>query len=70
VRIKGASVTIPQLQLIFGQCLERSIPADDSGSAALLDSVKIYHRILPEEAPEYCSALLAAYREFCRERQM
>jgi uncharacterized metal-binding protein len=69
VTIKGAAVTIPGLQLIFEQCLERSIPADNSGSAALLDVVKIYHRILPEEKEEYRSALLAAYCEFWRERK-
>jgi hypothetical protein len=68
VRINGATVTIPGLQLIFQQCLERSIPADDSGSAALLDIVKIYHRILPEEEPEYRDALLKAYGECSRER--
>jgi hypothetical protein len=33
MRIKGASVAIPGLPLIFGQCLERSIPADDSAFA-------------------------------------
>jgi hypothetical protein len=64
--IKGATVTIPGLQLIFQQCAERSIPADDSGGAALLDAVKIYHRILPEEEQEYYTALMAAYKEFAR----
>jgi hypothetical protein len=69
VTIKGATVTIPGLQLIFEQCLELSVPADNSGGAALLDVVKIYHRILPEEEEEYRNALLAAYREFWRERK-
>jgi hypothetical protein len=68
VVVSGATVTIPGLQLIFQQCLERSIPGDDGGSAALLDTVKIYHRILPEEEPEYRAALLKEYIEFCRER--
>jgi hypothetical protein len=66
--INCETVTIPGLQRIFQQCLERSIPAADSGSEALLDAVKIYHRILPEEEPEYRTALLKAYSEFCRER--
>jgi hypothetical protein len=68
ITIKGETVTIPGLQLIFQQCLERSIPAADSGSKALLDAVKIYQRILPEEEPEYRTALLKAYIEFSRER--
>ncbi len=64
VTIRGVAVAIPGLQLIFQQCFERSIPADESGSAALLDVVKIYHRILPEEEPEYRAALMKAYDEF------
>ena len=69
VILKGATVTIPGLQLIFQQCLERSIPATDSGSKALLDAVKIYHRILSGEEPEYRAELLKAYSEFCREHR-
>jgi hypothetical protein len=62
--IQGAAVTIPGLALIFEQCAERNIPADITGCAALLDTVKIYHCILPEQEVEYRSALLAAYQEF------
>ena len=62
--IMGTAVTIPGLSLIFEQCAERNIPADAAGCAALLETVKIYHRILPEEEGEYRSALLAAYRDF------
>ncbi len=69
VTIKGTTVTIPGLQLIFQQCFERAIPADDSGNAELLDVVKIYHRILPEEEPEYRIALMKAYGGFCQERK-
>jgi|WetSurMetagenome_2_1015567.scaffolds.fasta_scaffold46446_2 hypothetical protein len=67
VVVNDATVTIPGLQLIFQQCLERSIPPDDGGSAALLDTVKIYHRILPQEEAHYRIALLEKYGEFCRE---
>jgi uncharacterized metal-binding protein len=63
VVIQGAAVSIPGLALIFEQCAERKIPAEDSGSAALLEAVKIYHRILPEEEDEYRRALLAAYQD-------
>jgi hypothetical protein len=63
VIIRGAVVAIPGLALIFEQCADRNIPADPSGSAALLEAVKIYHRILPEDEDEYQVALLAAYRD-------
>jgi hypothetical protein len=69
ITIKGKSVTISGLHLIFQQCLDRAISPDDSGSSALLDAVKIYHRILPEEEPSYCSALLSAYYEFCQDKR-
>ncbi len=62
--ILGTAVTIPGLALIFEQCAERNVPADISGCAALLDTVKIYHSILPEHEAEYRNALLAAYQEF------
>jgi uncharacterized metal-binding protein len=62
--IQGATVRIPGLALIFGQCVERKIPADAGGSAALLDAARIYHRILPEAEAGYREALLAAYRDF------
>jgi uncharacterized metal-binding protein len=62
--ILGAAVSIPGLPLIFEQCAERNIPADTSGGAALMEAVKIYHRILPEEEAEYKKALLAAYQAF------
>jgi uncharacterized metal-binding protein len=62
--IQGATVSIPGLPLIFEQCAERNIPADTSGCAALIEAVRVYHRILPEEEAEYRSALLAAYQDF------
>ena len=62
--ILGATVTIPGLTLIFEQCAERDIPADTGGCAALLDAVRIYHRILPEEEAGYRTALVAAYQDF------
>ncbi len=64
VIIHGAAVSIPGLALIFAQCAERGIPADAAGGAAVLEAVKIYHRIMTEEEPEYRNALLAAYQEF------
>ena len=62
--IQGATVGIPGLPLILEQCAERNIPADISGCDALLDAVKIYHRILPEDEAEYRKVLLAAYQDF------
>jgi len=68
VTIGGKTVTIPGLQLIFEQCLKRSVPADESGGKELLDAVQIYHRILPEEEAEYRTVLVSAYRKFREEK--
>lgn len=62
--IQGASVTVSGLALIFEQRVESNIPADSQGCAALLEAVKTYHRILPEEEAEYRRALLEAYQDF------
>ncbi len=64
ITVQNKTVTIAGLPLIFQQCAERGISANDSDSAALLEVVKIYHCVAPEHEPEYRSALLAAYREF------
>ena len=64
ITVRGAKVTIAGLPFIFDQCVERSIPADDSGCTALLEVVKIYHAIPPEKETEYRRALLAAYQNF------
>jgi uncharacterized metal-binding protein len=67
ITIKGAKVEVAGLSLIFEQCAERNIPADITGCAALLEAVRIYHHIQPEEEADYRSALLAAYQDFrCR----
>jgi len=62
--IKGKTVSIPGLPLIFEQCAERAIAANDDDGAALLAVVKIYHGVAPEEEAEYRSALVGAYQEF------
>jgi uncharacterized metal-binding protein len=62
--IRGKTLSIPGLPLIFEQCAERGIPTDADDGAALLDVVKIYHSIAPEDEAEYRTALLAAYQDF------
>jgi uncharacterized metal-binding protein len=64
VTIKGTTVSIPGLPLIFEQCAERGVPAGEGDGAALLDVAKIYHSIAPEDEAEYRRVLLAAYCEF------
>lgn len=62
--IRGAKVAIPALNLIFEQCVGRGIPTEDGEDRALLDAVRIYYAIAPEDETEYRSALHQAYQEF------
>jgi uncharacterized metal-binding protein len=64
ITIKGTTVSIPGLPLIFEQCAERGISVNDGNGAGLLDAVKIYHSIAPEDEAEYRLALLRAYEGF------
>jgi len=64
VTIKGEAITITGLPLIFEQYAERGVPASEGDGAALLDVVKIYHSIAPEDEAEYRLALVQAYQAF------
>jgi len=64
VTIKGEAITITGLPLIFEQYAQRGVPASERDGAALLDFVKIYHSIAPEDEAEYRSALVQAYQVF------
>jgi uncharacterized metal-binding protein len=64
ITIKGKAVTITGLPLIFEQFAERGLPATEDDSSALLDVVKIYHSMAPEDEAEYRSALMQAYQAF------
>jgi uncharacterized metal-binding protein len=64
ITIHGRERNIPGLPLIFEQCAAEGIPADGGNGAALLNAVKIYHRVEREEEAEYQKALLHAYRNF------
>jgi len=66
--IQGAAVTIPGLELIFEQCTDRNVPADTTGGAVLLDTVKIYHCMPTEHEAEYRSALVCGVSGFQERR--
>ena len=64
ITINGQEKQIAGLQLIFEQCAAQGVRANDGDGAALLNAVKIYHRVESEEEAEYQKALLHAYRNF------
>jgi uncharacterized metal-binding protein len=64
IEIRGKAQSIPGLPLIFEQCAAGGVSVEGEDGVALLNAVKIYHAIAPEEETEYRPALLRAYREF------
>ena len=64
ITINGQEKQIPGLPLIFEQCAAGGVPADGGDGSALLNAVKIYHRVEGEEEAEYKKALLHAYQNF------
>jgi uncharacterized metal-binding protein len=66
LEVGGKSVTVNGLPLIF-QHLERNGLQPGNGSAdRLLETVRIYHPIEPEEEAGYRQALTDAYQRFCQ----
>jgi uncharacterized metal-binding protein len=65
--VNGRSVPINGLPLIFQHLRKKGLQPDDSGAAALLETVRVYHAIDPREEAEYRNALVAAYRSFCQQ---
>jgi hypothetical protein len=64
LEIKGVSVAIAGLPLIFQQLRSKGLqPGDDSGDA-LLKTVGIYHYIAPHEEADYRKTLVAAYETY------
>ena len=66
LEIDGKSVTINGLPLIFELLRNKGLPPTDDSADKLLETVRIYHAIQPEENAAYRNALVAAYSKFCR----
>jgi len=67
VQVDGKLVTIAGLALIFDHLAESGLSADDSSGDKLLDTVRIYHQIEPEEEDAYKAALISAYKQYRRQ---
>lgn len=67
--IEGQEVSLIALPLIFEQFLEANkMPCDDTAHA-LLETVKIYNSVPPEDEQAYASTLLREYATFCAEKE-
>jgi uncharacterized metal-binding protein len=62
--VRGERIEIPALPMVFAQCASRGTRAEDSNASTLLEQVKVFHYVAPEEEADYRDALLEAYRAF------
>jgi uncharacterized metal-binding protein len=64
IRVRGEQVEIDALPLVFAKLASEGLRVDEGNASALLETVKMFHYIAPEEEPDYQDALLVAYRAF------
>ncbi len=62
--VQGKQVEIDALPMVFANLASKGMRAEEDNASALLDTVKMFHYIAPEEEPDYRGALLTAYRTF------
>ena len=68
LRIKGKSVAIAGLPLIFQHLQKKGLaPGEDCGDM-LLKTVRVYHFIDAHDEADYRSALVAAYQTHCQQQ--
>ncbi len=65
LEINGRPVTINGLPVIFEHLRKKGLLAEEASADKLLETVRIYHAIGPNEDAAYRTALVAAYRTFC-----
>jgi hypothetical protein len=65
VNIGGQPVTINGLPLIFDRLKKKGLQPGGGSRDTLLQSVKIYHAIEPDQEARYRDALVAAYQTYC-----
>ncbi len=64
VCVRGKQVEINALPMVFAKLASDGMRAEEGNASALLETVKMFHYIAPEEESDYRDALLAAYQAF------
>ncbi len=67
LEIKGEPVVIAGLPLIFQQLQKKGVHPGSDSADTLLQSVKIYHAVEPDQEAGYRDALVAAYQAYCEQ---
>jgi hypothetical protein len=67
--VNGRTVTVPALPLVFDHFYNQGLRADAGSTDQLLEMVRIYHAINPDEEHGYREALASAYATYCQQRR-
>jgi uncharacterized metal-binding protein len=68
LKIKGEAVSIAGLPLIFQQLQKKGLPPNHECGDTLLKTVRICHFIDVGDEIDYRDALVATYRDYCRQQ--
>ncbi len=66
--LNGRTVNVSGLPLIFDHLYQRGLKPDNGCADQLLETVRIYHAIEPDEEALYREAIVTAYQEYCQRR--
>jgi hypothetical protein len=66
LEVDGKAVTINGLPLIFQHLEKKGLQPGNGSADTLLETVRIYHAIEPEEEAGYRQALADAYQRYCQ----
>lgn len=65
LRLNGKTASISGLPVVFDYLRKQGLAPGDGSAERLLETVRIYHRIKPNEEKLYRDALATAYAEYC-----
>jgi hypothetical protein len=68
LEVGGKAITINGLPLIFQHLEKKGLQPGNGSADTLLETVRIYHAIEPEEEADYRQALADAYQRYCQRR--
>ncbi|MGI6417681.1 MAG: putative zinc-binding protein [Thermoguttaceae bacterium] len=66
LRLNGKTVTVNGLPMIFDHLRKQGLAPGDDSAGRLVETVRVYHFIEPQEEDLYRAALTAAYTDFCQ----
>ena len=66
LEVSGKAVTVNGLPLIFQHLEKKGLQPGNGSADTLLETVRIYHAIEPEEEAGYRQALADAYQRYCQ----